>query len=56
MQLDKFSMEHLFYSRRLEDGSIAYWRETTEQDGWIVIWEEDGESLHTYHDPSEWLK
>jgi len=55
MELSKFCMEHLFHSRRLEDGTTVYWRETKENDAWIVIWE-DGESLHTYHDPEEWLK
>lgn len=46
-------VDMLFGSVRTADG-VVHFASTLEKDGWVVIWP-DGQSLHTYRYPPDWL-
>jgi hypothetical protein len=37
-----------------ESGTV-YFFSTVDRDGWVVYWPQDGETLHTYRNPQDWL-
>lgn len=52
--IPQFILDTCAYSYETTNGPV-YWFETTEGDGWVVYWPQDGETLHTYRNPADWL-
>jgi hypothetical protein len=55
MELDEYAMNQVFH-RVIRDGgkTVIWYRETVDEDAWLVVWP-NGEHLHTYRFPPDWL-
>lgn len=48
--IPEFILDNVF--TELDDG--VYYCSTKDNDGWIVYWMQDDETLHTYRYPPDW--
>jgi hypothetical protein len=53
LDLDDFCLEQLFNRIEITNMTV-FWRETVERDGYMVLWS-NGEYLHTYRYPPDWI-
>lgn len=54
LNLNEYIVENLFDVVETSDGPV-YYASTKEKDGWMVVWP-DGQCLHTYHYPPNFLE
>jgi hypothetical protein len=54
MELDEYAMLQVFHPVFKDGETIAWYRETVDEDAWLVVWP-DGNHLHTYKFPLDWL-
>jgi hypothetical protein len=53
--LDQFVLDSCWNAVTLEDGTIAYWRDCIGEDSGYLVLYADGNHLHTYHHPENFL-
>jgi hypothetical protein len=58
MEIDDYAIETVFVHGKDKDGSDVWYAPTKYQDGWVVVWSEDGvaQSFHTYWHPTMWME
>lgn len=55
VNIDEFVLRNLFYHiPESDDYAECWWRETTDRDGYIILWD-DGVHHHTYRYPPDLL-
>jgi len=54
MELNEYAVSQIFHPVVKDGKTIAWYRETVDGDAWLVVWP-NGENLHTYRFPPDWL-